>query len=592
MRAPAGTASSLPIVAVSVAAAWALVAGFVPVDRVDLLIALGPGVVVPLGLLHGDDPDARGESRKTHVVACWCVTIGGPLGSAAFLLGRGTVPTVLAAAWLLATIAVAVDGARRLARRGVRPLEELAHDLGCLYLPVGAIWSIASRAGTPLLGFHEPIVTFTAAHFHFAGFAAPVVVGALGRALRLRRAPGDVHAIASSGTRRRYVLGATVVIVAIPLVAAGIQLSRALELLSAIVLGLGMLVVASLLVQHGASCVRHGVADDASPLRVRIAGLSLLVAGASLVLSMALAVTFAVTSSAGIGARAPFIPLATMAALHGAANAIGFSVAASVAFALLRPRRRYGPLDGTWPRILARGFVGPDLFDRIGAIDATRTVHGQLDELAVFAHDGFHPEAVAPAIIDFYERTGEWEMDVIPHWPRVLLPGARLFARVARRFFGQLELPVERADLPAGERVDTRVFALRTEVDGRVDARGYVRTIGSRALLVAAYATHRAHARTLLVATFPLPRCTLVGALRMDDAPGGGLVVSSHPRLGEGPGDEGLFLLTPLGPLRLPIDETIHVEPEGNAARATHETRLLGIRLFTFEYLLRRRDRP
>jgi hypothetical protein len=50
-----------------------------------------------------------------------------------------------------------------------------------LYLPIGGAWLVASRLGIQPLGFGDTIVLLTAVHFHFAGFAAPVLAGLAGR---------------------------------------------------------------------------------------------------------------------------------------------------------------------------------------------------------------------------------------------------------------------------------------------------------------------------------------------------------------------------------------------------------------------------
>jgi hypothetical protein len=145
--------------------------------------------------------------------------------------------------------------------------------------------------------------------------------------------------------------------------------------------------------------------------------------------------------------------------------------------------------------------------------------------------------------------------------------------------------------------VYTRLFALRDGRDGRAGARGYVRAYGvgaaTRANFVAAYATHRAAGETLLSAAFPLPWCALVAVLRFEEAEmPGGLYVTSRPRDGEGVGDEGMFLSTAWGALRLPVNERIAVWFEEGALRARHETRVCGMRAFALEYAIRAKAVP
>jgi hypothetical protein len=574
--------------------AWALMlarGSFLGVG--EALVALGIACVVPLGAALAGDRDAAGEHRVSFVVAACSLPIAAPLGLASFLLPVGGLAGAAAAAWLVATLLIGTAGAARIARRGLFPIEELAIDAGHLYLPVGGIWLLASRSGHPLLGFQEPIVLYTAAHFHFAGFAAPVVMGLVGRELHLRRAPdrggrdgSSASTVAGPMVRRIYAIATAIVLAGIPLVAAGIQVSRSLERPSAILLGAGMFGASALLVIAG---TRRLVA------RARASGGLLIVSGASLVLSMTFAVLFAVTSSATRGSDAPWIPYSQMALIHGIANAGGFATVALVAFSLSPPACRVGPFGGSWPKLFGGWFVGPDFFDRSGAIDTDRVVRGQLGSLDDFGHRSFEPSRVHPAVRDFYENTAAYELHVEPDWHVPFRIGGRIFAVIARRMLGNLELPTERGANP-DDLVATRLFGVRADRDGRAGGmpRGYVRTLASggsvRANYVAVYSTHvTASGETLLSSAFPLPFSSLLGVLRFDDGPparAGSLTLSSRPRAGEGPSDEGMFLVTALlPPLRLPVNEQLEVWFDGEL-RARHDVHVLGLHAFTLSYTM------
>src|SRR5205823_4251728 len=105
--------------------------------------------------------------------------------------------------------ASAAPSARTSGRFG--PPQEIAIDVGLLLLPVGALWLLATRAAIAPLGFQEPIVMFTAAHFHFAGFAAPLILGCVGRFLYGTDRPP-----------RAYVVAVIAVCAGVPLTAIGI----------------------------------------------------------------------------------------------------------------------------------------------------------------------------------------------------------------------------------------------------------------------------------------------------------------------------------------------------------------------------------
>jgi hypothetical protein len=539
----------------------------------DALVAAAIAWVVPLGAALSASPDASGgHSRAFRILASW-IPFGVGLGLSSFAVREGAFAGICAAGWLFACVAMAACGIGRILRRGLTPVADLVIDIGHVYLPVGGIWLVASRGAFGLLGFHEPLVLYTANHFHFAGFGAPVIAGLLGRQLGL----------GSGALRRVYAVSALVVAAGIVLVAAGITLSRALELPSAIFLGLGMLGVATVATAAGAKRLRRGGA-------VAISGALLLLAGAALLVSMTFAVVFTVTGSATRGSDAPLIPYDTMAAVHGVANAIGFATSAVVAFTLAPPPVLSGPFGGTWPKLFGRGFIGPDFFERMRAVDPHREVGGQLASLDAFAHTSFAPHRVRRDVRAFYERTSEYTLHVTPHWHHPFRLGGVAFAWFARHVVGQLELPTVPDD---AEVVATRLFAIRDELDGRSDVRGYVRTYGvgssQRANYVAAYSTHRTPQRLLLSCAFPLPFSSLLGVLRFEDGEReGSLALTSRPSPGEGPRDEGMFLVTRLGPLRLPVDERLEVWADAGdgSISARHRVRVFGLAAFTLDYAI------
>ena len=164
---------------------------------------------------------------------------------------------------------------------------------------------------------------FTAAHFHFAGFAAPTIIG------------GAAPLI---GRSRPFQIATAIVIFGVPLTAIGIATNHALEMGSAVVLASGILVAAFMLVFVGAQRAwRHS----------KPAGVLLAMSGLALFGTMALALVFATTSH---GARAVSdgvagaVPTQTMIDLHGGGNAFGFGLLGLLGLALI-PR----PLPPTRP---------------------------------------------------------------------------------------------------------------------------------------------------------------------------------------------------------------------------------------------------
>lgn len=294
-----------------------------------LVLMLGPGVAVPLGLALALDREVD-EPFPSAALPARVIGSAAPLAAAAGVLGWLVPPGhpgAIAAASVHAVVC-ALAGLVGLARLWSRrretlgPLQELAVDVGLLLLPVAGVWFLASRAAMPLIGFEEPVVTFTAAHFHFAGFTAPIVIGGVGRLL-LDDAPRKGRSI----LRVLYRIAAVAVCAGVPLTAIGIATNHTVEALSAVVLASGMLVASTVMI--------FAASRRAAP-RSKIAAALFVVSGTTLLLTMTLAATFALTSSAGRGSSlGGAVPLQTMIDWHGGANAIGFSLAGLGALTIL-----------------------------------------------------------------------------------------------------------------------------------------------------------------------------------------------------------------------------------------------------------------
>lgn len=259
---------------------------------VERLVLAGVLVVVPLGLSHLDDL----RPRWRHVLA-W---LHPPAAAAAVLavwLPTGRVAGLVAALWWLMTLVIAMSALDALIIHRRTTLANHVRQLACLYVPVGGAWWVASRAGMTPLDFGEPIVALTAAHFHFAGFATPLLAAAV--LDRLFDAP-------PLGVRVLVVI----VVSAPPVLALGITFSPLLEVLSACVMALGMLGVAGVI---GFRAHRLDTLWQRVLLRV---------AGATLWITMGCAAWYAVGEFAAMDT----ISIPAMARWHGQLNVFGFAI--------------------------------------------------------------------------------------------------------------------------------------------------------------------------------------------------------------------------------------------------------------------------
>jgi hypothetical protein len=166
-----------------------------------------------------------------------------------------------------------------------------------VFLAVGGGWATLSRYGARPLDFSAVIVLLTAAHFHYAGFARPLLTGLAGR-----DRPGVPARLAAWS-----------VMLGVPLVALGITVGRELpvvEWLAASFLSAGCLLVCFLQLRAAA---RGGFG-----VRKVLPAVS----GLALVAGMALAATYAL----GVYRHAAWLSIDTMIPWHGSLNALGFAL--------------------------------------------------------------------------------------------------------------------------------------------------------------------------------------------------------------------------------------------------------------------------
>lgn len=241
-------------------------------------------VVVPMGLVLSDR--LQGRSR----VPLWVPVGTGALASASFFVPKGLGAALMCVPWVVACVAAGADKLGNLRTLVARVVFLLPHA----YLVFGAGWLVVSRYGGRPLGFPAVIVELTAVHFHYAGFVAPVIV-AVTRNDRARARGPLMFALCLS-------------IVASPLTAIGFVYSATIGALGAMAFAVGLgtwsLVTLTVVVPR--------VRGDAR--------IPLTVAGGTVLVSMTLAVIYAV----GVAAGESWISISTMARTHGFLNAVGF----------------------------------------------------------------------------------------------------------------------------------------------------------------------------------------------------------------------------------------------------------------------------
>jgi hypothetical protein len=272
----------------------ASVVGWLHWGVIEFLFLLGPLVVVPLGLELACRlvfPYRTGDAWM-QLSAALCV-------AASFLLPQGSVAALLVLPWLAFAVVLALRVVVRLFNRDGRDLQSVCLTASACYLPIGCAWLVASRYGLSPMGFQEPIVLLTAVHFHFAGFAAPLLAMATANTLGKASAPALTF---------------------FKVVAAGVLLGPGL-LAAGFIIGPRVKLAAALLIAVSEFGLAAFFLAAARTLRPRMAQILVTLSAASVMAAMVLAAVWAV----GEFPLQPFVHLDEMARLHGTANAVGFA---------------------------------------------------------------------------------------------------------------------------------------------------------------------------------------------------------------------------------------------------------------------------
>jgi YndJ-like protein len=280
-------------------------------DLIHKVVLFSVLVVVPLGLSLIPAQEQQG-SLLLFSVAIFAQPVAALATAASLFFNTGWLAATLSSAWLIVTILVALFGVTRIASRGLYPIEESSIDAGLLYLPVAGVWLVIYRLGIQPFEYGETIILLTVVHFHFAGFAAPIIAGLSGRVLVTRSHP-----------RRLFSICVVAIVGAMPLVAAGITFSPWLGLLGALFLTTGLALLAVLTVAW------------VIPVVPRLVPRLLLSIGA---LSSCTAMVLACRYAYSLATKTLIIDIPTMAMTHGLLNAFGFTACSLLAWTIVSPK--------------------------------------------------------------------------------------------------------------------------------------------------------------------------------------------------------------------------------------------------------------
>jgi len=219
---------------------------------------------------------------------------------------------------------------------------------------------------------------------------------------------------------------------------------------------------------------------------------------------------------------------------------------------------------------------------------------GLLDDVRRLRGDGFDPGRLAPEIVEFYERTAQWRLEVWSQWCPVAWPFGWMLSALFARRLEQLSLPLRPLDAALG--MDSRVMAVKGPNGAQLGAAWLrrLRSTGQNVYsgwygIVQVPNCDRPSIRVM----FPLPNGSVAVFLRPDVRDDGALVLTSP--LGAF-GDNGAYLIVnganghTASVRRIPLAErfVVWVDDEGTL-RADHALQLGQVPVLRFHYRLERR---
>lgn len=269
------------------------------ITTIERLLLLAVLIYTPLALALVYQWSKAELPERAFQVACYLQPLAALGVVVAFTQPAGSSAALLSLPWLGCTALIALAGLRqRRLANGHHPVHEVVLTMGMLYLPVGASWLFFSRLGARPLAFPDVIVLLTAVHFHYTGFAVPVITAMTGRFLdRTHRVPPA------------YPWLAGLIVSAMPLIAAGITFSPWLEALGVLILFSAIVGLAAL---TGFSVVQR--------VPSQLARWLLTIAACAMVAAIIPAFLYGAGELLGYS----FITIPRMVQIHGFTNAFGF----------------------------------------------------------------------------------------------------------------------------------------------------------------------------------------------------------------------------------------------------------------------------
>src|SRR5690348_5025257 len=238
-----------------------------------------------------------------------------------------------------------------------------------------------------------------------------------------------------------------------------------------------------------------------------------------------------------LAARGHRVPAAVTAAVTMAA----FRVASALVFrdaqvSLLAEQVQAEDLPFVVPRESRSRYVGTGYVRELAGVLGGRYVAdapdvGIVAAVSELAGPDLDPAGIDPLVVEFYEHTTRFTLDIVPQWRLWVRPGYLLYRTVVARPLGQANVPMNQRETQRGIR--SRIDTISPADDGVVAIRGWIRSFADtdEPIYVGIYTTYRHSGRGYVSVGFPLPQASFTATLLPRSRPGGGLVLTSRSDL-------------------------------------------------------------
>lgn len=219
---------------------------------------------------------------------------------------------------------------------------------------------------------------------------------------------------------------------------------------------------------------------------------------------------------------------------------------------------------------------------------------GLVEDFKILGSEVFDPNTITPEIVDFYENTSHYDLDVWSQWCGIFKPFGWLLNVIFSRRLQQMNMPISPMDTSKG--MTSQVVPL-TGGDGRHLGTGWLRKLISTGEII--YVGVYSHCMPTkfkgecIKVIFPLPNGSATVVMKPEARPDGSLMLAS---IGSGFGDAGFYLIVrKKGPKAWikyvkSLKETIHVYIDNGELRADHILKLFGATFLRLHYRMRKRS--